>query len=121
MLGNNNNPGEGRPNMQSSIVACASSLALLLCMVAPARADLTLTAAGVADGFSLSLFASGFPHNNQNPAKGPGGTATTVAGNVLVTDFSPGLPCRLTRLWMPMARHRRPLSISRMWEPICSD
>lgn len=74
--------------MQSSIVTCATSVALLFCVVTPAGAGLAITAAGVADGFSLSVFASGFPHNNQNPAKGPGGTATTVAGNVLVTDFA---------------------------------
>jgi hypothetical protein len=41
-------------------VACA-----LCAMVAVsgAQAGLTLTPTGIADGFSLSVFATGFPHN----------------------------------------------------------
>jgi hypothetical protein len=51
----------------------------------PAQAaTLTLTPAGVADGFSLTVFASGISNNG---SFGPMGSATTSSGNVLVTDF----------------------------------
>ena len=42
----------------------------------------TLTAAGIADGFTLSTFASGFPNNG---GVGPLGMAVNSDGNVIVT------------------------------------
>ncbi len=49
----------------------------------PAQADLTLTPAGLAAGFSLSTFGTGFPNNG---SVGPLGIAFPGSG-VLVTDF----------------------------------
>jgi hypothetical protein len=51
-----------------------------------ARADLTLTAAGTAQGLSLSTFISGFP----NSGIGPLGTAFANDGGVLVSDYNSG-------------------------------
>jgi hypothetical protein len=55
-----------------------------LAMAHAAHASLVLTTAGVNDGFSLSVFASGISNNG---SYGPMGSATTSSGNVLVTDF----------------------------------
>ena len=55
----------------------------LLALAWPAQADLTLTPAGVADNFSLSTFASGFPNSDNI---GPLGIAF-VGSTVLVSDF----------------------------------
>lgn len=60
-----------------------------------ARASLILTAVGITDGFSLSVFASGISNNG---SYGPMGTATTSSGNVLVTDFGGSPPSTLS--WM---------------------
>lgn len=49
-----------------------------------ANAQLSVTAAGATDGFSISVFASGIPNNG---SYGPMGSTTTSSGNVLVTDF----------------------------------
>jgi hypothetical protein len=49
-----------------------------------AQASLVLTAAGIADGFSLSVFASGIPNVFYPPPEI--GIATTSSGNVLVTN-----------------------------------
>ena len=62
---------------------------MLLCFTQKSHASLVLTAAGIADGFSLSVFASGIPNNG---SFGPMGTATTSSGNVLVTDFGGSPP-----------------------------
>ena len=51
----------------------------------PAQAQLTLTPAGTALGFSLSTFASGFPSLYN---VGPLGILPTKGGGVLVSDFS---------------------------------
>jgi hypothetical protein len=65
-------------------------IALVLLGIAPkTHASLILTASGVADGFSLSVFASGIPNNG---SFGPMGSATTSSGNVLVTDFGGSPP-----------------------------
>jgi hypothetical protein len=48
----------------------------------------TLTAAGIADGFTLSTFASGFPNNG---GVGPLGMAVNSDGNVIVNSFGNGL------------------------------
>jgi hypothetical protein len=62
---------------------------LLLGITQKAHASLVLTPAGIADGFSLSVFASGIPNNG---SFGPMGSATTSSGNVLVTDFGGSPP-----------------------------
>jgi hypothetical protein len=53
-----------------------------------AKADLVLTAAGIADGFTLSTFATMNP-GNQGCCFGPFGMAVSADGHVLVSD--PGL------------------------------
>jgi hypothetical protein len=67
-------------------VACA-----LCAMVAVsgAQAGLTLTPTGIADGFSLSVFATGFPHNTNVcgfAGCGPFGIATNSDGNIMVSS-----------------------------------
>ena len=49
-----------------------------------AHAGLTLTSAAVAEGFGLSVFASGFPNSL---SVGPLGIAFTSSGGVLVSDY----------------------------------
>jgi hypothetical protein len=77
--------------MQAQISKAAGAAAALLCavMATPVQAGLTITPAGAADGFSLSVFASGIPNNG---AFGPMGTGTTAVGNALVTDFGGSPP-----------------------------
>src|SRR5882724_6673450 len=60
------------------------------CMaVAPSAyaTGLTLTAAGIADGFSLVTFADGFPTSSNI---GPLGVTFTSTGAVMVDDFATG-------------------------------
>ena len=62
-------------------------LLMFACTMIPIAAhgtDLTLTAAGTADGFTISTFASGFPEAG---SIGPLGIAFTSTGGVLVTDY----------------------------------
>jgi hypothetical protein len=69
------------------VLLATSALLVVLAMAKEAQAgvpDLTVTPAGAADGFSISLFASGISNNG---SYGPMGSATTSSGNVLVTDF----------------------------------
>ena len=54
----------------------------------PARAGLTLTAAGVAKGFNLSLFVDQVP--NSGFCCGPLGIATNNVGQVVVQDYGNG-------------------------------
>jgi hypothetical protein len=63
---------------------------LALALVAPpARAALTLTAAGTAQGLSLSTFASGFPVVNSVGGNiGPQGIDFPNASGVLVSDYT---------------------------------
>lgn len=61
----------------------AFTSALLLSLSVPANASLTLTAAGISDGFSLTTFASGFPSVS---TEGPFGITLASNGNVLVFD-----------------------------------
>jgi hypothetical protein len=49
------------------------------------RADLTLTAAGVSQGLTLTTFASGFPSSG---GVGPLGVAFVPGGTVLVSDYT---------------------------------
>src|SRR5579863_1125822 len=65
---------------------CTLVVVLACVWCGPARADLTLTAAGVAQGLSLSTYADGFPND---PASGGGVGPLGVAfvnGTVLVSD-----------------------------------
>ena len=66
----------------------AGLLALILIAVIgtarPAQAQLTLTPAGTALGFSLSTFASGFPSES---TIGPLGITFLSAGGILVSDY----------------------------------
>jgi PEP-CTERM motif len=67
-----------------------TALACLLSLsgVQSAHADLVLTAAGIADGFTLSTFATMNP-GNQGCCSGPFGLAVSSNGRVFVSD--PGL------------------------------
>ena len=60
-----------------------AAAAALLATAWPAQAQLTLTPAGVADNFSLTTFATGFPSSS---SVGPLGMAF-VGGTVLVSDY----------------------------------
>src|SRR5438270_813460 len=64
-------------------------LPLLCILAAPARASLTITPAGAAEGLSLSTFATGFPHTigGSGGDVGPMGIAFPSSGGVLVADF----------------------------------
>ena len=48
---------------------------------------LTLTSAGTSQGFTLSLFADGFPFTSSSFMDGPNGIAFPTTGGVLVTDY----------------------------------
>ena len=50
------------------------------------RAELALTSAGIADGFTLNLFMSGIPNNGGGYCCGPLGVATSSAGVVMQVD-----------------------------------
>jgi hypothetical protein len=65
---------------KSSLFVAASAIAL---WTSSAQADLTLTPAGTADGFSFATFVSGFPSANNI---GPLGMAVNSAGNVIVNS-----------------------------------
>jgi hypothetical protein len=59
----------------------------------PSRADLALTAAGTADGFTLDNFMTGVPATSGNPSNGccgPLGIATNSAGQVVFQVYSVG-------------------------------
>jgi hypothetical protein len=64
-------------------VSVGFALAALSVAGRPARADLALTSAGIAQGLGLPLFASGFPNAD---AVGPLGVAFPSTGGVLVAD-----------------------------------
>ena len=69
-------------------VLWAFVITALISTARPAQAQLTLTPAGVAAGFGLSTFASGFPTSPSSGANGPNGIAFPSSGGVLVTDYS---------------------------------
>ena len=69
--------------MQLSKHSLALATAAALLAAGPAHAQLALTPAGTADGFTLSTFASGFPNSS---SIGPAGVAF-VNGGELVADF----------------------------------
>lgn len=62
---------------------------LLLGIAGTASAQMQLTAAGTADGFTLSTFVSGLPtaSSSSNGCCGPFGTASTSAGTILVDSY----------------------------------
>jgi hypothetical protein len=59
----------------------------------PSRAELTLTAAGIADGFTLDSFMTGIPATSGTPSNGccgPLGVATNSAGQVVFQVYGVG-------------------------------
>lgn len=79
--------------MRASFHLSAAVLAAALFGLTPgvARADLTLTAAGVADGFTLTSFATGFPTSGGLAGCcGPLGMATNSLEQVVVNDHFTG-------------------------------
>jgi len=60
-------------------------IAAVLFGTVPARADLALTPAGIADGFVLTTFASGLPNII---TEGPFGVTLASNGNVIAFDFA---------------------------------
>lgn len=73
----------------SSCLLSLLSLSLAIAYPGHAGADLTLTAAGIADGFHLSTFAYNFPVViNGGLQEGPLGIAFTPNNGVLVTDVN---------------------------------
>jgi hypothetical protein len=73
-------------NATSRIWLAFAVLGLIAGAAGQAEADLTLTPAGVAQGLSITTFASGFP----NSGIGPLGTAFAKDGAVLVSDYNTG-------------------------------
>lgn len=71
--------------VRSACLTLGLVAAAMLAPRGPARADMTLTAAAIADGFTLTTFATNFPNNGL----GPLGIAFPNSGGVLVSD-SPG-------------------------------
>ena len=65
---------------------------VFLLSVPAAKANLILNAAGIADGFSVTTFASGLPSSGGAFAQGPFGTTVVANGsggyNVLVEDYA---------------------------------
>lgn len=72
-----------RLNVLRRTLSTGLAAAALLAVAWPAQADLTLTPAGMAEGFSLSTFATGFPTDGNI---GPLGIAY-VGSTVLVSDY----------------------------------
>jgi DNA-binding beta-propeller fold protein YncE len=64
-------------------ISCALSAVIVMSLSGAAQAALTLTAAGVAQGLSLSTFATGFPNGG---GVGPLGIVFPTSGGVLVSD-----------------------------------
>jgi hypothetical protein len=72
-------------------LTAVAAAAVALAWGAIARADMTLTAAGTAQGFSLSTFSDGFAKDGANV--GPVGIdvlPTALGGGVLVSDYGSG-------------------------------
>lgn len=75
------------PVVRTALVAAAFGLAVS--QAPSAEAALTLTAAGLSNGFSLSLFADGFPATGY--CCGPLGVATSPNGKIIVQDYADGV------------------------------
>jgi hypothetical protein len=82
---------EGNP-MRHRLSGFTLALAVALFLLIPARANLVLNATGIADGFSVTTFASGLPSTGGAFATGPFGTTVVANGtggyNVLVEDYA---------------------------------
>jgi len=65
----------------SSIASLICTIVLVLAAVSPARADLALTSAGIADGFTLSEFIGGIPGSGTD--YGPLAEGILPDGNVI--------------------------------------
>jgi hypothetical protein len=65
----------------------AAALAVGLGSASPAKAGMTLTAAGISEGFTLSTFADGFPSGG---GVGPVGITYTNTGGVMVSEYNQG-------------------------------
>lgn len=70
--------------MQLRVLGLLLIFACTMIPIGAHGASLSLTAAGTADGFAISTFASGFPTSG---SIGPLGIAFTSTGGVLVTDY----------------------------------
>lgn len=71
-------------------VVSGLTLVLLMSLTSFAKAGMVLTSDGLAAGFKLSTFASGFPSTDPNFGYGPIGIAFPTSGGVLVTDNPTG-------------------------------
>lgn len=78
--------GGGSPLARTALQLGVAAL-LLGAGIQAAKAQLVVTPAGTADGFVISIFASGLPNSN---TIGPIGTTTTSAGNVLSSNYADG-------------------------------
>ncbi len=82
-------PKTGHAQKRAAIVSLLALTSLAALSAArPAQAQLTLTPAGTALGFSLSTFATGFPTRDNT---GPLGIAFTSGGGVLVSSIGGGV------------------------------
>lgn len=73
-------------NIKEILASASFFIALLTGIANPANAALTLTAASIAQGFTLTTFASGFPTTGH--CCGPLGIGFTSSGGVLVSDYT---------------------------------
>jgi hypothetical protein len=78
--------------MRQRVYGTLSAVAAMVLLSNPAKANLVLNATGIADGFSVSTFASGLPNSGGAFAEGPFGTTVVSNGsggyNVLVEDYA---------------------------------
>jgi hypothetical protein len=78
--------------MQYRIHGLLPAVAAMAVLSLPAKANLILNATGIADGFSVTTFASGLPSTAVAFGQGPFGTTVVGNGsggyNVLVDDFA---------------------------------
>jgi hypothetical protein len=71
------------------VFAWAAVLVTLLAVTGTTRAGpITLTAAGIAEGFTLSTFADRFPNNG---AVGPVGITNLSTGGIMVSSYATGV------------------------------
>lgn len=73
----------------SSIASLALTIVLALAIVTPAKADLVLTAAGIADGFTLTQFVGGYNFGG-GANYGPLAQGILPDGNVVTGSFGSG-------------------------------
>lgn len=73
------------PRRMAALTSGLTLFAAALLPMSPAHADLTLTPAGIGQGFSLTTFVYGFPTGGPF---GPFGIAISSSGGALVTDVN---------------------------------